>query len=201
MRDQQRKHWQQFSSTDLVGRTLLIVGVGRIGRELARIAKAFGMEVLGIKRDTHGIDAKTLHLDALHPVADLPDLLERAEVLVLCTPHTPETEGMIGAEEMGRLPRGAILINIARGAVIDEPALIDALRSGHLGAAALDVYAEEPLPEDSPLWEMDNVLVSPHSGSITDRENELITDLFCENLRRYLDGRELLNRLDPKKLY
>jgi phosphoglycerate dehydrogenase-like enzyme len=107
---------------------------------------------------------------------------------------------MIGAEELALLPKGAVLINIARGALVDEHALVEALRSGHLAGAGLDVFAEEPLPPDSPLWEMPNVLVSPHSASTSDRENRRITKLFCENLRRFLSGDPLINVLDLTEL-
>lgn len=201
MRDQARKHWERYAGTDLSGRTLLIVGVGRIGTTLARFARPFGMTVLGVKRHTDGVDPASLHVDELHPVDALHLVLPRAEYLVLVTPHTGETEQMIGARELALLPEGAILVNIARGAVVDEPALVQALQSGHVGGAALDVFAEEPLPRESPLWDMDNVLVSPHSGSTSDRENGKLTDLFCDNLRRYLDGKPLRNVLDPERLY
>jgi glyoxylate/hydroxypyruvate reductase len=201
LRDQERKHWERYAGTDLAGRALLIIGMGKIGTEVARLARAFGMKVLGTKRRAKGIDPAILYLDELHPSGALHELLPRAEYLVLITPHTPETEGMIGARELGLLPQGSIFINIGRGAVVDEPALIEALRSGHLGGAALDVFAKEPLPQDSPLWEMPNVLVSPHSGSTSDRENRRLTDLFCENLRRFLDDEPLLNVLDTEARY
>jgi phosphoglycerate dehydrogenase-like enzyme len=115
---------------------------------------------------------------------------------VLVVPHTPETERMIGAAELALLPRGAVFVNIGRGALVDEDALIEALRSGHLLGAALDVFREEPLPPESPLWEMENVIVYPHSASTSYLENARITDLFCQNLRRYLAGEPLLNQLD-----
>jgi phosphoglycerate dehydrogenase-like enzyme len=201
VRDQERKHWERYAGTDLVGRTLVIVGVGTIGRKVARIGRAFGMTVIGVKRDAVGIDPATLNLHELYGPAQLGEALPRAEYLVLITPHTPDTEKMIGAPELAALPEGAIVINIARGAIVDEPALVEALRSGHLGGVALDVFAEEPLPAESPLWDMPNVLVSPHSGSTSDRENGRLTNLFCENLRRFLAGEPLLNVLDLEKLY
>ncbi len=201
VRDQQRRHWERYAGTDLAGRTLVVVGVGSIGSEVARVCKAFGMTVIGVDRPDFNHDPKSSPLDEYHPVSELPAVLRRAEHLVLIAPHTPETEGIIGADELALLPEGAILINISRGALVNEPALVDALRSGHLGAAGLDVFAEEPLPQDSPLWEMPNVLVSPHSGSTSDRENRRLTDLFCENLRRFLTGDPLLNALDTNLLY
>jgi glyoxylate/hydroxypyruvate reductase len=116
-------------------------------------------------------------------------------------PSTDETERLIGAAELALLLPGAFLVNIERGATIDEQALIEALRSGRLGGAALDVFVEDPLPPESPLWVMPNVLVSPHSGSATDRENARLTDLFCENLRRFVAGEPLLNVLNTATLY
>jgi glyoxylate/hydroxypyruvate reductase len=201
IRDQQRKHWERYAGTDLRGRALAIVGVGKIGHELARLAKAFGMTVLGVKRDVMGVDPAALHLDELYAPQDLPKLLPRAEYLALVAPHTDETEHLIGAAELALLPQGAFFINIGRGATVDQPALVEALRSGQLGGAALDVFVEEPLATNSPLWEMPNVLISPHSGSTSDRENARITELFCENLRRYLAGEPLLNVLDIERLY
>ncbi len=199
--DQQRKHWERYAGTDLVNRTLVIIGVGTIGRKLARIAKALGMIVVGVTRNPDAAEPASLNLHELFAPADLPRVLPRAEYLVLVTPHTDETEKMIGAAELASLPQGAIVINVARGAVVDETALIESLRSGHLGGAALDVFEHEPLPLSSPLWDMPNVLVSPHSGSTSDRENERLTNLFCENLRRYLDHKSLLNVLDTERMY
>ena len=201
VRDQERKHWERYAGTDLQGRTLGIIGVGRVGLEVARLGQAFGMRVIGMKRSVAGIDPATLSLDQLYAPEELHALLRESEYLVIITPHTPATEQMIGAAELAALPRGAVLINIGRGAIVDEPALIDALRSGQIGAAALDVFAEEPLPASSPLWDMPNVLVSPHSASTSDRENERITDLFCDNLRRFLADEPLLNVLNTETLY
>lgn len=198
---QQRKHWERLAGTDLEGRTLAIIGVGSIGREIARLSQALGMHVIGVKRHVSGVDPASLHLDELHPPAELKLVLPQAEHLVLITPHTPETEHLIGADELALLPAGAVLINIGRGALVDEAALIEALRSEHLRGAALDVFSEEPLPKESPLWEMQNVLISPHSASTSDRENARLTDLFCENLRRFLSNEPLLNVLDTEKLY
>ena len=199
--NQRRKHWERYAGSELGGRTLGIVGVGKIGAEVARMAQFMGMTVLGVKRTVAGIDPAALHLHELYAPDRLPEVLRRAEYLVLITPHTAETEQMIGATELALLPKGAVLINIGRGALVDEPALIAALQSGQLGGAALDVFAEEPLPQDSPLWDMPNVLVSPHSGSTSDRENERLTELFCENLRRFLAGEPLLNVLNLATLY
>lgn len=194
--DQKRKHWERYAGTDLEGRTLAIVGLGAVGSHVARVSKNLGMKVIGL--DLHGFlfDQDSLPLDEFYPISQLHEVLPNAEHLVLIAPHTPQTEGMIGAAELALLPKGAVFINIARGALVDEVALAEALKTGHLAGAALDVFAEEPLPDGNPLWDMPNVLVSPHSASTSDRENGRITDLFCENLRRYLAGKPLQNLLD-----
>lgn len=202
VRDQGRRHWERYAGSDLAGRTLVIVGMGRVGRAVARVSRGLGMRILGVRREvSEAVDPATLDLDELVGPRELATVLARADYLVLSAPHTPETEGMIGARELALLPQGAVLINIGRGALVDEEALIAALRSGHLGGASLDVFAEEPLPGESPLWDMPNVLVSPHSGSTSDRENERLTDLFCDNLTRFLAGEPLLNVLDADRLY
>ncbi len=159
------------------------------------------MQVLGIKRSPEGVEAADVGVNELGGPDALSDMLPRADFLVLSAPHTQETEHVIGEEQLALLPPGAVVINVGRGALIDEPALVSALRSGHLGGASLDVFEEEPLPESSPLWEMPNVIVSPHSGSTSDRENGRIIDLFCENLERFLRGHPLLNVLDTNRLY
>ena len=199
--DQSRRHWERYAGTDLDGRTVVIVGLGAVGREVARVSKAMRMNVIGVGRTDAPPESYAAELDEYVPVAELGSVLPRAEHLVLIVPHTAETENLIGATELALMPPGAVLINIARGAVVDEAALVDALTSGHLAGAGLDVFAEEPLPDDSPLWGMPNVLVSPHSGSTSDRENRRITDLFCENLERFLAGEPLINVLDTERLY
>ncbi|HEU5101816.1 MAG TPA: D-2-hydroxyacid dehydrogenase, partial [Roseiflexaceae bacterium] len=146
--NQRRKHWERYAGTELGGRTLAIVGAGKIGAEAARLARAMGMTVLGVKRNPAGVDPASLNLHELYGPDRLGDVLRRAEYLVLIAPHTDETEHMIGATELALMPAGAVLINIGRGQLIDEPALIAALQSGHLGGAALDVFAEEPLPQN-----------------------------------------------------
>jgi phosphoglycerate dehydrogenase-like enzyme len=206
---QRRSHWERFAGTDLGGRTVVIYGHGAIGAEVARLARSLGMRTLGIRRSGAGgegdadaaVVREALHADELHPPEALARVLPRAEFLVLAAPHTDETQQVIGGKELALLPRGAVLVNIGRGALVDEKALVAALQSGHLGGAALDVFEEEPLPSDSPLWQLSNVLVSPHSASTSDRENERITDLFCDNLRRFLAGEPLRNVLDPERLY
>ena len=193
---QQRRHWERYAGTDLEGRTLAIVGLGRVGAEIARMCRALGLTVIGTD-----VSSAPEIVDRYYEISQLHAMLRQADVLVLMVPHTPQTEKMIGAKELALLPRGAYFINIARGAVVDQPALVEALRSGHLGGAALDVFSEEPLPPSSPLWGMPNVLVSPHSASTSDRENRRITDLFCDNLGRFLKGEPLRNVLNTALMY
>lgn len=198
---QAQRKWERFATTDLVGRTVVIFGYGSIGREVGRLSRAFGMNVIGIKRTVTDEDRSDPHANEVLTADAFTSMLPRADFLVLCAPHTDQTESVLGRAQIASMKKGAYLINIGRGALVDEPALIDALRSGHVGGAALDVFATEPLPPQSPFWTMPNVLVVPHSASTSDRENGRITDLFCENIRRFLAGRELLNVLDVKRLY
>ena len=199
--DQRELRWRRFASTDLTGRSLVVVGVGSIGRAVARLASSFGMRTIGVKRTVAGVDPASLHVEDLYPFNELHAALGGAEHVVLSAPHTPETERMIGVPAHALLASGAIVVNVARGALIDESALVDALESGHVGGAALDVFQEEPLSLDSPFWTIPNVLVCSHSAGTSDHENERITDIFCENLRRYLAGEPLLNMLDTATMY
>lgn len=198
---QRARRWERFAGSDLEGRTVVVLGHGRIGAEVGRVARALGMRVVGIKRHPGGIEPGSVHADELHGPGALRSLLPRADFLVLAAPHTDATQAILGAAELAALPPGAVLINVGRGALVDEPALVEALASEHLAAAWLDVFATEPLPADSPLWAMPNVVVSPHSGSTSNGENGRITDLFCENLRRWQAREPLLNVLDPTRGY
>ncbi len=197
-RDAAARHWDHYPVDELRGRTLLVVGVGEIGAEVARLASAFGMRVLGVKRDT----AKPVaHVDALHPPAAIDDLVGEANAVVITLPLTDETRGLISRRTIARMREGSILVNVGRGAVIDEEALVEALVSGRLAGAALDVFAEEPLPESSLLWELENVIVSPHTSALSRHENERIVELFADNLRRYLRGAELRSRVRTSVFY
>lgn len=194
----EEKRWERFGNTELVGKTVGIVGLGRIGRDVAKVCKFFDMTVIGTRRDvTKPVD----HVDTLYAPDDLDTLLPQVDYLVLATPHTPETEGMISAERIHMLKSDAVIINIARGAVIDQPALTKALQDGHLLGAALDVVAVEPMPADDPLWDVPNVIISQHSASTADTENSKITDLFIRNLKNYLNNNPMENVLDTELLY
>ncbi|MGN6758895.1 MAG: D-2-hydroxyacid dehydrogenase [Thermomicrobiales bacterium] len=197
----ERREFARFSSDALPGKNLALIGPGKIGREIARLARACGMTVDALGRTAH--TAAELGVDRVRTRAELRPMLAAADFIVLAMPHTPETEDMIGAAEIAVMKPTAVLINIARGEVIDEAALAAALRDGRLAGAALDVFRQEPLPADSPFWTLPNVIINPHSASTADAENGLIADLFCENLRHYLAGHpeRMRNILDKQLLY
>lgn len=199
-RDKGRRHWpdREQLSGELRGQTLLVVGVGAIGVEVARLAKAFGMRVLGVKRD---VSEPVEHLDELHRIEALHELAGRADAVVCGLPGTEATRGLLDAGLFAALKPGAVFVNVGRGTVVDEHALVDALRDGTLAGAALDVFEHEPLPPESPLWELENVIVSPHNTARVPAEVERQVELFCDNLRRYRTGEELRNRVDLELLY
>jgi glyoxylate/hydroxypyruvate reductase len=191
---QAERHWERHTSTQLAGRRALVVGLGGTGRAVARLLSLAGLQVCGAGRPGHHYDVEGV---TSYVSSDrLDDVLPETDALILACPLTPQTRGLVGTRQLSLMPRGAVVVNVSRGQVIDEDALVDALARGHLGGAFLDVFAVEPLPAGSPLWAMPNVVISPHSASTVAAENERITDLFCDNLRRWLDGRELRNVYD-----
>lgn len=196
--DKANHHWERYSGTELKSKTVAIIGLGSIGEEVARLAKAFEMRVIGNRRNP---ELAVANVDELYGKDEIQKMLPQCDFLVLATPHTPETENLIGQAEIDLLPLGAVIINLARGVVIDEKAMIQALQTNKLGGAVLDVFAEEPLPQDNPLWDMPNVIISPHSASTAESENQKIVDIFCENLHRFQNGKELINRLDVTRRY
>jgi len=199
--EKERHNWERYCGTELRDKTLAVISLGRTGKEIARLASCFGMRVIGTKRYIEGVEPKSLNVKILYHWTDLHSMLSEADFVVLAIPHTSETEKMIGEKEFAAMKKGSVLINIARGTVYDELAFIRALESGHLAGAAIDVAAKEPMPSENPLWDMPNVIISPHSASTADSENLKLTDLLCTNLKRYLEGQPLLNVLDKKKLY
>lgn len=201
MRHQQLRRWERFTTPELTDKVVVVIGLGRVGREVATRAKAFGMTVIGTKRDIHLTDAERLSIDEVFPATELKHALARADFVVLAVPQTRETENLLGKAEFGAMKRSAVVINIARGAVVDEGAMIDAIESGKIAGAALDVFETEPLPDESPLWRLPNVLVTSHCMSNSERENGRITSLFCTNLRRFLDDQPLINVVDKDRGY
>ncbi|MGI8491738.1 MAG: D-2-hydroxyacid dehydrogenase [Acidimicrobiales bacterium] len=196
--DKAERRWDHYPMAELAGATVLVVGVGAVGTEVARLAKAFGMRVIGVNRSGH---TDSPDVDEARPSRFLGDLLPVAHAVVLTLPFTKETKGMIDEAAMARMRTGAVLVDVGRGGVVDEAALVRALEEDRLGGAALDVFATEPLPPDSALWELPNVLLSPHTAGLSLRENRRLVALFAQNLRRYLDGDELLSRVHPSLLY
>lgn len=188
---QREKHWEIIRSGDLGAKTIGIVGYGGIGQATARIAKAFGMRVLGSRR-TETVDP---HLDRFVPPDRLPELFAESHYAVLCMPYSDETHEMIGVTELAAMREDAVLINVARGGVVDEKALIDALRSGRIRGATLDVVSQEPLPEDSPLWTLENCVITPHDAGYSPLGDERLGQLFLENLGRFARGEALRNEI------
>jgi phosphoglycerate dehydrogenase-like enzyme len=202
VRAQSERRWaanELSGLPSLCGRTLLVVGLGAIGREVARMASGLGMRVLGTRRET-GDPVPEGVAEARGPSA-LPALLPAADLVVLAAPLTAETRGMIGAAELARMKPSAWLVNVARGRLIDERALIEALERGMIAGAALDVFEREPLPDASPLWSMPNVLITPHVAGFRDDYWAAATELFAANLRRYRSGETVANIVDKQSGY
>jgi phosphoglycerate dehydrogenase-like enzyme len=204
LREWQRDHhWQRFTGDELAGKTMTIIGPGRIGRQIARVARAFDMRVIALGRTGGPERAKELGVDEYLPIDHLHAGLRTADAVVIVTPHTGGTERLIGVTEFDVMKPGVWFINIGRGAVVDEAAMIARVQDGRIGFAALDVFQQEPLPPDSPIWELPNTLISPHCSANAPRENERITDIFIRNLPLFLDGRydEMAPVLDKEQLY
>ena len=207
------KPYQTFNPHGLRGQTLGIVGYGSIGRELARIAHTMGMTVLASKRDLLGaVTDNGYYLQGTgDPEGDLPErfyppeavasMASECDFLVLAMPLTERTRHMINEDVFKAMPKSAYLINVARGGVVDEDALISALASEEIAGAALDVFEQEPLPATSPLWNLDNVIISPHVSGNTSNYHDKVADVFIENLKRYLEKRPLLNVLNRTEGY
>lgn len=206
MRYQQRKLWGQESlwnerprPREIAGATLGLVGVGSIGQEVAERASAMGMNVIAVRGSNRG--EAPAFVSRVHGPEELDRVLEAADYLVLAAPVTPQTKEMINAARLAKMKQGAYLINVARGALIDEPALVDALRQGLIAGAALDVFEHEPLATDSPLWAMENVLITPHSAAMTEKLWDRHFELLCRNLRAFLAGQPLLGVVDKQRGY
>ncbi len=194
---QRERRWEKLPLRELRGQTVGIVGLGDIGAEVARLCRAFGMRVLGLRRRPAPSDVA----DEVMPPDRLRDLLARSDFVVIAVPLTPETRGMMGRAELAAMKPDAWLINISRGAVVDEEALIEVLQEGRIGGACLDVFAQEPLPSESPLWDLPNVIITPHNSWSSPHIEEREIDLFLENLRRYVAGQPLLNVVDKQAGY
>jgi phosphoglycerate dehydrogenase-like enzyme len=192
---QASRRWDPLTVEFLTGRTMGILGAGSIGQAVAARARGMGLRTVGLARTSRDLPG----FDVVHAAEELPALLSSADVLVLCLPLTRETRGFIGREELARLKPSAILINVARGAILDEAALIEALAEQRLRAAILDVFEEEPLSAESPLWAMENVTITSHHAGLNVPAE--IIDFFLENLTRFRSGRSLNGLVDPDRGY
>jgi phosphoglycerate dehydrogenase-like enzyme len=200
----QRKHQWGISGQDqlrgLIGRTVGIVGLGNTGQELAARAQALKMRVLGYRRRAEAVPGVD-QLYAAERGDSLDDLLRESDFVVLATPLSDATHHLIGARELGLMKRSAVLVNMARGGVVDEAALLAVLREGQIAGAGLDTFAVEPLPPESPLWDAPNVLITPHTTpQVPDRTGRSL-EMIAENIRRYRDGERMLNLLTPDDVY
>jgi phosphoglycerate dehydrogenase-like enzyme len=193
IRHQKDRLWTyDFQLTELRGKELLIVGAGSIGQMLAKKAKAFEMRVVGLKRTPEELR----DFDVVLPLDDMLKAMETADYIVILAPLTKETRGMVGEDAFRRMKKNAVLINLGRGPLVEEEALLSALKEKRIRGAGLDVFHREPLPEESPLWDMENVLLTPHIGGFSDGANRRAVELMAENIKRFRRGEKLLNIVD-----
>jgi phosphoglycerate dehydrogenase-like enzyme len=200
VKNQQSKTWHHANmNLEMHGKTVGIIGVGAIGKETAKIAKVFGMKVIGIRHS--GLPEE--NVDEMFKPSELNDVLPLCDYVVITLPLTAETSGMFGAEQFQLMKHSAFLVNIGRGEIIDESALAEALSTGEIGGAGLDVFTVEPLPADSPLWEMENVIITPHTAGSTEYYNQrVMDDIFIPNLQEYVrSGKPSINLVDYHKGY
>lgn len=189
---QSERRWDQFAHGELMGRTVGIIGLGNSGSDLARKAKAFHMTVLGMRRGSTRPDG----VDELFTRERLGEMLERSDFVVVSAPRTPDTAGMLGEPEFRRMKRQAHFVCISRGGIADDDALLAALREGRIAGAGIDAHGVEPLPSDSPFWDLPNVILTPHNGTSRTETRQRGVDVFCNNLGRHIAGRDLINEID-----
>lgn len=194
-----QNQWNEYLSEEIEGQTLAIISYGMIGHRLAKIAHAFEMKVIATRRSV--TEPTTEDGVLVYPARDLREVLARADVVVVCLPLTDETEGIIGEAELRAMKTTAYLVSVGRGEVIDESALVRALRDGWIGGAGLDVFAQRPLAPDSPFFDLPNVIMTPHMSGVSDGYARRGVALFCENLRRYLSGEPLIHQVDKRRGY
>lgn len=196
-RQQQDAVWKRLSLTELYNKTLCIVGLGSIGREIAKRAKAFNMRIVATKQTI----TQELFVDELCPPSELDRLLGEADYVVLTVPETPDTVGLFSYERICRMKESAVLINVARGTVVSAEGLAQALTEKKIAGAALDVFVSEPLSESSPLWKMDNVLITPHCAAVSPLYLDRAMQCFCENLSLYMNNKAMMNVIDKERGY
>ena len=198
VRQQAAHEWSgRWTMGQLDEQTVLVLGLGGIGREVARLLAGLGMTVIGTSRSSRPVPG----VDRLIQASQIAEVAPEVDAVVATLPETAATLGLLDRDFFAHLKRGATVVNVGRGTVIDEDALLAALRAGQVGFAALDVFAQEPLPASSPFWNMPNVLVSPHTAALNEAEDRLIAELFARNATRFLDGEPLINRVDTVEFY
>ncbi len=198
-RDNQRAvEWKEEAHQELRGATIVVYGMGSIGGEIARLASAIGMRVIGVRRKAGPVEPG---IDRVVAADRLAEVVGEADYLAIAAPLTAATRGAISREVISRMKPTAWIMNIARGAIVDEPAMVEALQAKRIGGAALDVFTTEPLPKESPLWTLENVIITPHHSGSSPRAGERTLALFAENLRRYKAGEPLINRVDYEAGY
>ncbi len=195
--DKAGRIWRARQVVPLKGKTILIVGLGNTGQAIAKLASAFGMTVLGTRARPVAMD----NVDEVHGAADLPKVLPRADFVAVSTPLTPKTKGLIGAAEIAAMKPGVVFADVSRGGVTDQTALLEGLSSGRVAGAILDVFETEPLPVESALWDVENVIISPHCSSVYDGWEDASFELFLNNLERWRAGAPLTNVVDPHRGY
>ena len=194
-----KNQWEEYAGEEVAGKTMAIIGYGSIGHGLARVARGFDMTVIATRRSLErpmldeGVE--------VYPVNALRQVLARGDFVVVCLPLTPETEGLIGEAELRAMKPTAYLVSVGRGKVIEDTALLRALREGWIAGAGLDVHAQTPLPPDSPYFDLPNVILTPHMSGVSQGYQERMTELFCENLRRYMAGEMLINIVGKQRGY
>jgi phosphoglycerate dehydrogenase-like enzyme len=200
-RAQQAREWARLTPQELEGKTVGVIGLGNVGQEVARLVKLMGMRVLGVRRSGEPLESSEHLVDEIFAPLDLLHVLSQSDYVVLAVPLTEETHHLMGELAFQAMKPSAYLINVSPGAVVDETALLRALKVGLIGGAGLDVFESEPLPQESELWRLHNVMISPHIAGETAHYNEGAVALFCDNLRRYLADEPLLNLVDPQRGY
>ncbi|MGE5678075.1 MAG: phosphoglycerate dehydrogenase [Pseudomonadota bacterium] len=195
---QKDREWKiDTSILELYNKTVCFIGTGSIASEAAKRLQGFGSRIIGV--NTSGRKAE--YFESCYPIRELEQVLSQADIVVVSVPGTRETHHLINTRNIGAFKKGACLINIARGSIVEEAALLEALGRGDLRGAALDVFEEEPLPEDNPLWSMENVIITPHNSWISEMRNERRYNIIYENLRRYISGEKLMNIVDVERGY
>ena len=200
-RNQNAKRWESHAKMEvgeIAGSTLGIVGFGRIGRQLAKRANAFEMTILAVDPIT---EDKPVYVESLLDTNHLHELLGQSDYIAICCPLTSKTRNLIGRREFRLMKSSAFFINISRGDIVDQEAMIEALHKGEIAGAGLDATSPEPLPPESPLWEMDKVIITPHHAGQSPNAQGRVVDLYCDNLKRFITGEPLLNVVDKMLMY